>query len=415
MDKSKTGGRIIGEGEDGCVFAGPMWPCASSPTNSVPDSMNSKYVSKIISSSDHEAEYIKAAARILGPELSSKYLIRLKGECTPATNDTPPAPLNFKAFQDSKDALLKLSGSTQACGSLKKALKKGSDISLDHKVMYLEKYSMSLNDWGHSKHSTKNGILKVLKAIPPFLSILQKLYQNSSEQLINLDLHAGNIFVRENPFQFGIADFGHSLLRQHVVGSGVLFYGKYLCDYIAVFSLYSGYIQIPLEARLLNFCYKKQLDNVSPSEMIDKWLHDPDLIKHQKDIPDSAVANHSEIMEILLTRPLFIAMLESIQKLSRKLRQSPTNPRELTLSLSVSEKTVLEYIITRYNCISPINVITTICILANMNQTTPLVDFIQTAIQAPYLQTGSSLSSALSSIQAADLGILWADILERSS
>jgi hypothetical protein len=413
MDRVKTGGKIIGEGEDGCVFAEPMWPCASSAAQSVPNSKNSEYVSKIIDSSDHEAEYIKAAARILGPELSSKYLIHFKGECAPATDQSPPARIDTKAFQESKDALAKWPNPDQACGTLKKALKKG-DISRDHKVMYLEKYTMTLNDWGHMRHSKRNDIRQILKAIPPFLSILQKLYQNSSEQLINIDLHAGNIFVKENPFQFGIADFGHSLLRQHIVGSGVMFYGKYLCDYIAVYPLYSGYIQIPLEARLLNFCYRKQLDYVSPSEIIEKWLHDPDVLKHQKEIPDSTLANHSDIMATLLTRPLFIAMLESIQKLSRKLRQSPSNPKELTLSLSPNDKTVLEYIITRYGSISPINVITTICILSNINHTRTLVEFITTAIQAPYLQTGSSLPSALSSIQGADLGILWADTVESS-
>lgn len=408
MDRVKTGGRIIGEGEDGCVFAEPMWPCASqSGTRSIPDSMNSRYVSKIIDITDDEPEYIKAAARILGPTLSAKYLIQLKGECPPASNQAPPSPMDLKALDASTKSILTLPYSTQACGKLKNDLKKGHDISRDHMVMYLNKYHMTLNEWIH----TTTKISHVLPAIPPFISILQKLYQNSSEQLINIDLHAGNIFIRPTPLQFGIADFGHSLLRQHVIGSGILFFGKYLCNYIAVFSLYSGYIQIPLEARLLNFCFMKHLEHVSPSKFIDKWLHDPDVINHQKDIPDSILANHNDMMATLLMRPLFIAMIESIQKISGKLSQNPTNPRGLTLSLTAHEKTVLEYIITRYGIISPINVIATTCSLAHMDPVI-LIEFITTAIQAPYLQTGSSLPSALTSIQGADLGILWADIIE---
>ena len=232
--------------------------------------------------------------------------------------------------------------------------------------------------------------------------------------MINIDLHAGNIFVSSyTALQFGIADFGHSLLRQHITGSGVLFFGKYLCEYIAIYTLYSDYIQIPIEARLLNYCYMKHLEHKTPGEFIKSWLHDPDVIRHQKQLPDSILANHVDTMTNLLTSPIFIAMIESIQGISRKLSLTPKNPTQITRALSANDKVVLEFIITRYGLISPINVIASVCSMAKINTTT-LSTFITAAIEAPYLQTGSSLASALTSVQGADLGILWADIVERS-
>lgn len=410
LSKTQTGGRIIGEGEDGCVLSEPMWPCAKDSTGKIPDSLNSHYVSKIVSKSDSESEYIKAAARILGPELSAIYLVQLKGECSPASDTRHPSSLDSKAFQNAKAAVLQWPNPNQACGKLKVELQKDKNMG-DHKVMVLNKYPMTLNQWGHTVNTTQT---QVLNAIPQFISILQKLFQNSSEQLINIDLHAGNIFVSSyTALQFGIADFGHSLLRQHITGSGVLFFGKYLCEYIAIYTLYSDYIQIPIEARLLNYCYMKHLEHKTPGEFIKSWLHDPDVIRHQKQLPDSILANHVDTMTNLLTSPIFIAMIESIQGISRKLSLTPKNPTQITRALSANDKVVLEFIITRYGLISPINVIASVCSMAKINTTT-LSTFITAAIEAPYLQTGSSLASALTSVQGADLGILWADIVERS-
>ena len=410
LSKPQTGGRIIGEGEDGCVLSEPMWPCSKESTGKV-DSLNSRYVSKIVSDTDNESDYIRAATRILGPELSSIYLVQLKAECSPASNTHGPSSLDSEAFQNSKAAVLGWQNPEQACGKLKQELKKRKDITINHKLMILNKYSMTLNQWGHAKPS----LTQVINAVPQFISILQKLFQNSSEQLINIDLHAGNIFVRpgnsNNSIQFGIADFGHSLLRQHVIGSGVLFFGKYLCDYIAIYSLYSGYVQIPLEARLLSYCFMKHLENKTPGEFIQSWLRDPDVIQHQKQLPDNILANHTNFMTNLLTSPIFIAMIEAIQGISRKLRLNPNSATRVTQSLSSSEKIVLEFIITRYGIISPINVIASVCTMAKIN-TALITSFITAAIEAPYIQTGSSLPSALTSVQGADLGILWADVVE---
>lgn len=387
-----SGGKIIGEGEDGCVFSEPMWPCKSN-TDQIIDIDSSSYVSKLVKKEDNESEYIKVATRILGPQLSAVHLVTLKGECSPSTES------------ENKAALLAWD-SKQACGKLKKELKQKHDITSDHKIMYMARYPMTLSQWGSSIN-----LRYVEAAIPPFLSILQKLYQNPSEQLINLDLHAGNIFVRPlaRSIQFGLADFGHCLFRQHMVGSGVLFYGKYLCDYIDAYELYHDYIQIPFEARFLNFIYKKHLDTLSPGDCIKAWLRDPNVIKHQSDILDASMIDHSRTMDELLSKPLFIAMIEILQSISRKLSQYKT-PTQVTQSLSTNEKTVLEFIITRYGCISPINIIASICLM-NTKPSKALLEFVRNTIRAPYDQVGSSITSAVRSVQGADLGIVWTDVL----
>ena len=394
-----SGGKIIGEGEDGCVFTEPMWPCAKDQVSNLKDS---RYVSKIVEKDDIESEYIRAATRILGPQLSARYIVTLKGECSPASG------LKSDLALDENRVQLLNWDSEQACGNIKSQIQKGQSLTDSHKVMYMTRYPMTLSQWGLS---SKLNIRQIESAISPFISILQKLYQNSSEQLINLDLHAGNIFVRplDTGIQFGMADFGHCLLRQHIVGSGVLFFGKYLCEYTAAYNLYSGYIQIPFEARLLNFCYKKKFEHLTPGEFIKAWLRDPDVLKHLNELSDASMLHHTQTVNDLMTKPIFIAMIETIQSISRKLHLNPNSPSHVTQSLSANEKTVLEFIITRYAIISPINLITTICMMNN-KKSLALIEFLTTAIRAPYDQVGSSIASAVTSVQRADLTIAWDDV-----
>jgi hypothetical protein len=79
------GGKIIGEGVDGCILSRPMWPCATNSLSHMQvNSMSEKYVSKVVSINDKETDNLKIAARILGPDLSSRYIAGLEGECSPA-------------------------------------------------------------------------------------------------------------------------------------------------------------------------------------------------------------------------------------------------------------------------------------------------------------------------------------------
>jgi hypothetical protein len=404
------GGRIIGEGEDGCVSTGPVWPCASgsSTLKQSIDPMDPRYVSKIVSKTDKEDEYILAANRILGPELSAIHLVQLKESCAPANSFNPPSDLESPAYKASKESLIAWTKKKEACDSLKQDIIQGRSIASKHKLMYISKYPMTLDQWANGLTTTGIPLQSVYAAIPPFIRILQKLIQGK-EQLINLDLHAGNIFVRPQgkQLQFGLADFGRCLLRQPVSGNDPLFFGKYLCENTAVYELYASYNQIPLEARLLNFCYVKRLEHLPPGEFLRSWVSDPHVIEHQK--TDVLLYDHTKVMEQLRMKPIFIATIETIQSISRKLRASPT-PIPITQALTSNEKTFLDYMITRYSIISPINIIGSICLLAKADAT-HFIAFVKRAIMAPYLQTGSSLAAAFSSIQRADMGIVWSDVV----
>lgn len=378
--------------------------------------MDPMYVSKIVEKTDDESEYIRAAHRILGNEYS-QYIVDLKGECAPANAYNPPPRGQEMALQSGKTSLLTWNKKDEACDMLKQRVVQGKSITSNHKIMYISKYPMTLDDWAHTKNPSISYTAGIPAAIPVFIHVLQKLFQNSSEQLINLDLHAGNIFVRlDRGIQFGIADFGRCLLRQHVTGSGVLFYGKYLCENTAIYDLYASYNQIPLEARFLNFCYKKQIEHLSPGEFIRTWLLDRQVIEHQQK-EDAILYKHKVLLDFLLTKHLFINMIETIQDISRKLRTNSTNPTLLTQSLSTNEKTVLEFIITRHAIISPMNILASVLMIAmphvqgTTQGTTHLIEFVRRAMISPYVQVGSSLADAVTSVQRADMGIIWSDIV----
>lgn len=406
------GGRILGEGQDGCVLTEPAWPCARTGTSTddkLPNPLDSKYVSKIVDTADDESVYLKAATRILGLELARQYSVHLKGECTPADSTHPPPLGQEEAYQSSKSSLLTWTKKDEACDILKQDLAKGKSITPDHKVLYISKYPITLDQWAQTKHVHLSSIHK---ALTPFIQIAQKLFQGNSEQLINLDLHAGNMYVRplqDDSIQFGIADFGRSLLRQrHVAGSDSNFFGKYLCENTAVYDLYALYNQIPLEARLLNFCYKKSLEHSTPGDLVRAWQTDKLTIEHNG-LKDAILYANKEVMDLLLTKPLFINMVEVLQVISRKLKQYEKDPTGLTQSLSQNEKTVLEFLITRYAIVSPINMIASVCMIASLNPIA-LIEFVKRAMIAPYIQVGSSLSAAVESVQGADMGIVWSDI-----
>jgi len=112
-------------------------------------------------------------------------------------------------------------------------------------------------------------------------------------------------------------------------------------------------------------------------------------------------------------------MIESIQSICKKIRGNLNNPSGLYTSLSSTEKIVVEFILTRYGILSPINTINAeimnIYPYELYKQGTHINTFLLKGIMAPYLQEGSSLDKALSSVQAADLGILWSDVVRGKS
>jgi len=410
------GGGIIGEGADGCVFADPMWPCKTGSKN-VPNSKDTRYVSKMIKKTDSESDFLRIAMQILGPELS-KYIVGLHGECEPADKKHSPDIRNVNSYAASEKAVGKLASSKLPCGQVKDMVLKGMEVSKEYKLIYISKYEKNLDDWLETTSMNYLQTLKTIeRAVPQLLYVLQIMFQGQI-QLINLDLHTGNVFVNSSPFYLGIADFGHCAVKIPQVDPAVGFYGEYLIGYVAKYNFYYKYRQVPLESRLLNYCYKKNMDTVSPIELLKGWVNDVDVVKGSMGSADLVCLHRKSILEPLLKRILFIRMIEKIQSISRKLRVNPADHLLLYKSLSHDEKIVLHYILSRYMIFSPLNSFLEILtekfpkepmIDKQGHGTSVLVRFLIKVIHAPYIQDGSSLVSALRAIEGADMRHVWTD------
>ena len=439
------GGGILGEGVDGCIVTKPLWPCAAGKTSYGKEQggFSDDVVSKIVKHGDVESIYLEAASRILGEENALKYLAGIRGHCRPANDAHPPAQTKIPDYVESKKALIKYVGSEgMACGHLKEDLLSEKGISKTHTLMYISRYPITLYEW--TNLIKKRGIdfrlvmTSINKSIPDFLLILQRFYRGKTEHLINIDLHHNNIFVRAqgSNIQFGIADFGRCILRQL---NEPLSLPTYIAEYLNTnqirYTIYTGYKQVPFEARLLDFCFKKNLDNEDPSVIVNQWLNDINNIDYAESpyCNDIIVLNMKIYIKYLLTKPLFIDMVEELIEISKKMRY----PSSLVRSLSRDELTVLEFITTRYMAMSPI--VTILDQLHNIDlrvkfeikeitakrfssDRTPdlkgrgsgvyyMVEYLNRLLIAPYTGRGSSLSAALSSVRSIDLSVLWTDII----
>lgn len=413
------GGKIVGEGVDGCVLTEPMWPCASSSAEGLPNSKNSHFVSKIVSVKDKESDNLKMAARILGPDLSSKYLAGLQGECAPADKIHPSAQKNVESMKSAERAVITWPKKGQACAELKSSLVKGKDISKDSKIMFISKYTATVSGWVEKLQKPYNTVIREVEhAVPKFMEVLQKLYQGSDGQLIHIDLHTGNIFIRESPLEFGLADFGRCVFRRKGLDESTTFYGEYLIDHLATTDFFCSYSQVPFESRLMNFCYRKNMENVSPSVLIKAWESNSEVRLSSVGSTDVVQASRTKLVNYLLKRVLFIAMIEQIQSICKKIRVNLRDSTALYTSLTSTEKTVVEFILTRYSILSPLNTICEEIMNVYRNQpildsngkgTNTLVKFLMVGILAPYDQEGSSLVKALSAVQAGDMRVIWAD------
>jgi hypothetical protein len=423
------GGRIVGEGVDGCVFVGEGdIPCRNGSTG-VPNSRNTRYVKKVVRKDDKESTYLKIAAALLGKDYAGKYLAGLYGECSPANTKNPPNPKNRNTYVSTRRNILSWAGKDDmACSQLKKKLVKGNSISNSHKVLYVMRYPMDVMKWFTTvakQNVTYNSTVKQIeKAVPTFLKVLQTLYQGPVAQLIHIDLHAGNMFVRENPVEFGIADFGRCVFR-HVSAQGneaaVSFYGEFLINHLSVEIFFDRYRQVPLEARILNFCYQRNHDSSSVVDLVTNWLNDPQLVQYTAGSKDIILFHRNHIVSYLLKKPLFIAMVENLQSISRKLRANPKDPIALYNSMKPDELTVMEFVLTRYGIISPVNSIIEELMNTYLRQpmvlpsgvgSNSLIRYVVSATILPYEQNAGSLAARLKSVQTSDMTQVWNSVLQ---
>jgi len=196
----------------------------------------------------------------------------------------------------------------------------------------------------------------MVHAAPSFLIGLLRFYQNPKEQLFHIDLHIGNLFVRtqlDKSLQLGVSDFGHCLLKKTATGWNDL--PKYLSDYIQRYEFYSGYSQVPFEARILNYCYQKKLDTLDPKKLVDQWDNDREVALKKLSTNDLVITQSYWYLKYLQDKPVFWDMIKELQELSATLRSQTANP---TLVLSKKQSLLLEFILSRYMTFSPINTIT---------------------------------------------------------
>jgi hypothetical protein len=160
------------------------------------------------------------------------------------------------------------------------------------------------------------------------------------------------------------------------------------------------------------------MDTASPIELLKGWVNDVDVVSSSRGSADLVCLHRKSIIEPLLKRVLFIAMIEKLQSISRKVRANPVDHLKLYNSLNTTDRSVLDYILSRYMIFSPLNSFLEILIEKFPKEpmidrhgrgTSALVCFIIKVIHAPYVQEGSSLVSALRAVEGADMRHVWAD------
>ena len=415
------GGRILGEGVDGCVFTEPSWPCSSQfKLTDIPSSHNSSIVSKIVPLSDKEDTNILMATKLLGP-LAFTFIANLRGECSPANSKNPPKSSDQSSLKASQIALQDWSVKGQACESIQKSISNGKGISDSHKVLFIQRYSATVNEWLSFKkfNETYIAIHQISKAVPSFLINIQRLYQNPIDHLYHIDLHVGNLFVRSSKAEIhlGISDFGHCLLRQESP--------LYLTKYIAPYQFFSGYSQVPLEARLLNYCFQTSSESLDPKQLVLRWRQDPEVLKSISKSKDAFIITIDYTLAVLLDCPLFIEMVQELQSLSMSIKTP-------SYTLTKKQIQILEFILSRYLSWSPINTLTESLLLlkhpVNLQNEVkriaesevkhtkigtspsgikPFIVYILQLLLLPYLQKGVPLIKALMTVQEADISGLF--------
>jgi len=443
------GGAIIGEGAEGCVYAQPLWPCAADrpKDGEAPQGSDPSVVGKIVSKGDSEHIYLEAARDILGQELSMKFLAGIRGMCSPANDQHPPSQDHLGNYKQSKDALMKWESKGFACGQMKGALSK-TGITDKYNLMFISRYPSTLEQWAETvgkKNIPKPFIIKAINdAVPPLLNILQKFYKHPTLELINMDLHHKNIFIRAtgSKLQFGISDFGQCYFRRlNDPNTSIPYFSYYLERFYTVrIPMYVGFRQIPFETRLIDFCLKNKMENHNPGQLIDSFVNNSKVKEYQASSNDIVSMNLDMYCAFLIKKPLFIQAVEMIQSIIKKIRKMQAGvPPQLNI-MPVDEFIFLEFCMTRFLAVAPLVTILEQTLFLSeglydqakqisnerINGINPgasgatkkpeiyyLTEYINRITLAPYSGSiqGSSLIGSLKSVMAVDLTAVWADVL----
>jgi hypothetical protein len=402
-----------------------MIPCAKgTEQGEIVNPLDVNIVSKVVKKTDTEYLYLEAANRILGNELAVKYLAGLRGHCKPADATHPPSEQQMPMYTENMASLQQWPSRKHACATLKQRYAEKEDITSNHTLMFITRYPSTMDEWIRKLKLKKVSVTAVLDAVnesmPEFLLVLQTFYQHPKEQLINVDLHFANIFVKANntKIQFGLSDFGRCILRQGGDSALIHYLEKY-----QQYTIFSNYRQVPLEARILNYIYKKGLESESPKVIIESFISDKDVGNYTTISNDIIVINLEVYLTHLLKKNLFIKLIEDFQGITKKMLVKEFD------KLTESEKDSLWFTLTRYMAVAPMITIAeqlmdlteTKAIQAYVRRVTteyldgkpapnritgyyPILAFLTRIILAPY-------SSSLNALELADNRLFWNDII----
>jgi hypothetical protein len=199
-----------------------------------------------------------------------------------------------------------------------------------------------------------------------------------------LDLHHANIFVRtyENSIQFGLSDFGRCISVEGDMDSAIKLY---LTRYQKQ-TIFSRFRQIPFEARLLNFIFKKNLETQPPSLILQSFMTNSDISVYSSYSNDFIIMNIQSLVTYLQKKVLFIEVIETLKTIVIKMKEQRLS------DLSSLEKEVVWFILTRYMAVAPI--ITIAEQLMDLNNRTQIHEYAKRVCQE-YLDGNVSSHNSL--------------------
>ena len=259
MYKKQYGGKIIGTGQDGCVFSEPAWACAKPLANYDPS--DPTIVSKIVTNTDNEDELIRFALSIVSDK--PEHFITLLGTCSPIKNGEASnksdlekqlkhlqQKIQKQQQQQKKDQVTIDNYTPTACEKLSQSIQL---IQQEYKVIATKRYAQTLKQYVSQHKKNPNIIPVFLKSAAKFAVILERLATGNDKVFINLDSHASNLFMNPGPSGepiMGMADFGRCAVHNSVHYNSFEELNNQVFKYIATYLPSFEYPVIPFEAKI---------------------------------------------------------------------------------------------------------------------------------------------------------------------
>ena len=299
--QKQEGGKILGIGADGCVFSDASWPCEDDLPGYDPS--DPAFVSKLVKTSDNEDDIIRFAQSIVPDK--KQHLIEFIGTCSPANKLTVVEPKKKEQVVDNREALIRVHESyidehpyysvnnedSNANACVKLAEVKSENFSEYIKILANKRYRDTL--FGYiEKHKNDPSQEILIKSAFEFVKVLERLAKGPDRRLINVDLHAANIFMNDGPIM-GMADFGRCAIYDSNVADNKKLL-DYILEYTRTYDITFGYTVIPFELKLFSYI----IGNIR--QINREKLNETDIIK------DFVLRMYQATEDIKKTTPLSI-------------------------------------------------------------------------------------------------------------